>query len=80
MTIIMMNLKAVLVLLRISFLVTFWKIMKLFPWGHWQVYTTPSKEMIADTATSWKWSWKIGIIDLVNLLIDNTDFLVREIR
>ena len=59
--------------------VTFWKIIKLFPWGHWQVYTTWSKEMIADTATSWKWSWKIGI-DFFHFLIDNTDFLVHKIR
>ena len=59
--------------------VTFWKIIKLFRWGQWQVYTTWSKEMIADTATSWKRSWKIGI-DFFHLLIDNTDFLVHKIR
>ena len=61
MRIIMLTLRAILVLLWISFLVTFWKIIKLFPWRHWQVYITWSKEMIADTATSWKWSWKTGI-------------------
>ena len=61
MPIIMLTLRAILVLLWISFLVTFWKIIKLFPWRHWQVYITWSKGMIADTATSWKWSWKTGI-------------------
>ena len=70
MPIIMLTLRAILVLLWISFLVTFWKIIKLLPWRHWQVYITWSKEMVADTATSWKWSWKTGI-DFSNLLFIN---------
>ena len=68
-----------LVLVRILFLVTFWKIIKLFLWGHWQVYTTWSKEMIADTTTSWKWSWKIGI-DFFNLLIVNSFSSSRNVN
>ena len=67
---IIMTLRTILVLFRISFLATFWEIIKLFPWGHWQVYTTWSKKIIANTATSWKWSWKLGI-DFFNLLIVN---------
>ena len=71
MTIIVMTLKAILLLLRISFLVMFWKTISLFPWRHWQVYKTWSKEMFpAVIGTSWIWSWKIGI-DLLNLLIVN---------
>ena len=70
MPIIMLTLKAILVLLWISFSVTVWKPIKLFPWRHWQVYITWSKGMIADTATSWKWSWKTGI-EFSNLLFVN---------
>ena len=70
MPIIMLTLRAISVLLWISFLVTFWKIIKLFLWRHWQVYIMWSKEMIADTATSWKWSWKTGT-DFSNLFFIN---------